>query len=78
VYRRTADPQARARWLSDLHSVLEKYDIGWTMWDYSGGFAVVIKAKDQPAAPDETTIKALGLNVPPRASSTPLPGTAKP
>jgi aryl-phospho-beta-D-glucosidase BglC (GH1 family) len=78
VYRRTADPQARAHWLSDLHTVLEKYEIGWTMWDYSGGFAVVIKTKDQPAAPDETTIKALGLNVPPRASSTPPPGTAKP
>jgi aryl-phospho-beta-D-glucosidase BglC (GH1 family) len=77
VYRRTADPQARARWLSDLHSVLEKYEIGWTMWDYSGGFAVVIKTKDQPAAPDEITIKALGLNVPP-GSSTPPPATAKP
>jgi endoglucanase len=75
VYRRTADPQARARWLSDLHSVLEKYEIGWAMWDYSGGFAVVIKTKDQPAAPDEITIKALGLKVPPVFSTSP-PGAA--
>jgi hypothetical protein len=61
-----------------LHSVLEKYDIGWTMWDYSGGFAVVVKTKDQPAAPDEITIKALGLKVPPPFASTVTPGTAKP
>jgi endoglucanase len=77
VYRRTADAEARARWLSDMHSVLEKYEIGWTMWDYSGGFAVVVKTKDQPAAPDEITIKALGLKIPP-PSSTAAPGAAKP
>ena len=71
VYRRTADPQARARWLSDLRSVLEKYDIGWTMWDYSGGFAVVVKTNGQPAAPDEITIKALGLKVPSAANAKP-------
>jgi endoglucanase len=78
VYRRTADAEARARWLSDMHSVLEKYEIGWTMWDYSGGFAVVVKTKDQPAAPDEITIKALGLKIPPPFSSTATPGAAKP
>jgi endoglucanase len=65
VYRRAANPQARARWLSDLHDVLDKYDIGWTMWDYSGGFAIVVKTNCQLAAPDETTIKALGLKLPP-------------
>jgi len=75
VYRRTADPQARAHWLSDLHTVLEKYDIGWTMWDYSGGFAAVVKTKGQPAAPDEISIKALGLTVPPVSST---PAAAKP
>jgi hypothetical protein len=78
VYRRTADPRARARWLSDLHTVLEKYEIGWTMWDYSGGFAVVIKTKDQPAAPDEVTLKALGLKIPPPFGSTAPLATAKP
>src|SRR5713226_3671122 len=41
VYRKTANPQDRARWLSDVRSTFEKYDIGWTMWDYSGGFGVV-------------------------------------
>jgi hypothetical protein len=48
------------------------------MWDYGGGFAVVVKTKDQPAAPDEITIKALGLKVPPPFASTVTPGTAKP
>jgi endoglucanase len=64
VYRKTANPQSRAAWLSDVRSSLEKHNIGWTMWDYSGGFAVVVKQNGQPV-PDEITIKALG-RTPPR------------
>jgi endoglucanase len=63
VYRKTSNPQARAAWISDVRSSLEKRGIGWTMWDYSGGFAVVLKQNGQPA-PDEITIKALGRTVP--------------
>lgn len=63
VYRQTANPQSRTAWISDVRSSLEQRGIGWTMWDYSGGFAVVVKKTGQPA-PDELTIKALGLTVP--------------
>jgi aryl-phospho-beta-D-glucosidase BglC (GH1 family) len=63
VYRATANPQDRAAWISDVRSTLEKYGIGWTMWDYSGGFGVVTK-KDGRAIPDEVTLKALGLKMP--------------
>jgi len=63
VYRKTSNPQARAAWISDVRSSLEKRGIGWTMWDYSGGFAVVTKQNGQPS-PDEITMKALGRAVP--------------
>jgi aryl-phospho-beta-D-glucosidase BglC (GH1 family) len=64
VYRKTANPQSRAAWISDVRSSLEKHGIGWTMWDYSGGFAVAPK-QNGIAIPDELTVKALGRTMPP-------------
>jgi aryl-phospho-beta-D-glucosidase BglC (GH1 family) len=64
VYRKAANPQDRAAWIFDVRTTLEKYGIGWTMWDYSGGFAVVTKQNSQ-IHPDELTIKALGRSYPP-------------
>jgi aryl-phospho-beta-D-glucosidase BglC (GH1 family) len=63
VYRKNADPNDRAAWLHDVRTSLEKHGIGWAMWDYSGGFGVVIR-KDGKAVPDEVTVRALGLKMP--------------
>jgi hypothetical protein len=63
VYRKNANPRDRAAWLTDVRTSLEKHDLGWTMWDYSGGFGVVTK-KDGRATPDEITMQALGLKMP--------------
>jgi endoglucanase len=63
VYRRFADPKDRARWIADVRTSLERHDMGWTMWDYSGGFGVVTKQNGK-AVPDELTVKALGLKMP--------------
>jgi endoglucanase len=63
VYRKAANPQDRAAWISDVRKSLEEHGIGWTMWDYSGGFGVVTK-QNGIATPDEVTVKALGLNMP--------------
>jgi endoglucanase len=60
VYRAFADPGDRAAWLRDVRTALEKNGIGWTMWDYSGGFGVVTK-KDGKTAVDESVVRALGL-----------------
>jgi endoglucanase len=65
VYRRTANPEDRARWLTDVRTALEKNGMGWTMWDYSGGFGIVVKQNDV-ATVDEVTVKALGLKMPPK------------
>ena len=64
VYRKMASPKDRAAWISDARTTLEKYNIGWTMWDYSGGFGVVVKQEGQ-AVPDEVTVRALGRTMPP-------------
>jgi endoglucanase len=61
AFRKFAQPADRAAWLHDIRIALEKYNIGWTMWDYAGGFAVVNKTNGQ-AQRDPELLKALGLN----------------
>src|SRR5581483_799949 len=61
VYRKVADPEARSGWIHDVRTSLERHGIGWTMWDYSGGFGVAVKTNGK-AVPDEITLKALELN----------------
>ncbi|HUJ95500.1 MAG TPA: glycoside hydrolase family 5 protein [Terriglobales bacterium] len=63
VYRAYADPRDRAQWIADVRTALEENAIGWTMWDYSGGFGVVTKSAGQ-TQPDEITLRALGLQAP--------------
>jgi endoglucanase len=64
VYRKAARVEDRAAWISDVRTTLEKYGIGWTMWDYSGGFGVVTKQEGHTAVPDVVTVKALGRKMP--------------
>lgn len=66
VYRKDADPNDRAAWIHDVRTSLQKHGIGWAMWDYDGGFAVVTRPNGQPL-PDPLTVRALGLT-PPSAS----------
>ncbi|MFZ3215623.1 MAG: cellulase family glycosylhydrolase [Candidatus Acidiferrales bacterium] len=65
VFRKNADPQDRAAWLKDVRTSLEKHGMGWTMWDYNGGFSVVNYENGHPVA-DELTVRALGRTVPKR------------
>lgn len=61
VYRRVADPMSRMNWIRDMRTALEADGIGWTMWDYRGGFGVVWKQDGQPAKVDGAVVEALGL-----------------
>ena len=61
AYRDFSDPQARMNWIHDVRTALEADGIGWTMWDYRGGFGVVWKEDGQPAKVDEKVVEALGL-----------------
>ena len=60
VYRDYANPDQRLRWLRDVRQALEQNGIGWTMWDYRGGFGVVTR-KGSESIPDEKVLGALGL-----------------
>ena len=60
VYRAYADPGDRAIWIRDVRTSLERHNIGWAMWDYSGSFGVITK-KDGKAVLDGAILSALGL-----------------
>src|ERR1700738_1478136 len=62
TFRNFAPPADRAVWIGDMRTALEKYGIGWTMWDYAGGFGVVNKQNGHATLAVEL-VKALGLTV---------------
>jgi endoglucanase len=61
AFRKVVKAGDRVAWLQDMRVALEKNGIGWTMWDYAGGFAVVNKVNGQ-AERDPEVLKALGLH----------------
>ena len=61
VYREYSDAGSRMDWIRDVRTALEADGIGWTMWDYRGGFGVVWKEDGQPAKVDAAVVDALGL-----------------
>ena len=60
VYKNFAEPEARAAWLRDMRLAFAAHHIGWSMWDYQGGFALVSKTNGKTTV-DESVAGALGL-----------------
>ena len=60
AYREFSEPEDRARWIAAVRTALEKNQIGWTMWDYRGGFGVV-RVESGNVTEDQAVEKALGL-----------------
>jgi aryl-phospho-beta-D-glucosidase BglC (GH1 family) len=60
AYRDFSLPDDRMRWLQAVRTALEQNHIGWTMWDYQGGFGVVTK-KGGTTSNDDAVLRALGL-----------------
>lgn len=56
VYMKSADPEDRVAWLRDVREALQAHGIGWSMWDYAGGFGIVKDGK-----PIDSVVEALGL-----------------
>lgn len=56
VYMKAAEPAHRAAWIRDVREALETHEIGWTMWDYAGGFGLV-----RGGEPIDGVVDALGL-----------------
>lgn len=40
VYNSVAPPVSRANWMRDVRRMLEARGIGWTVWEYRGGFGI--------------------------------------
>jgi aryl-phospho-beta-D-glucosidase BglC (GH1 family) len=63
VYKKYAAPAMRAAWLHDMRVAFEAHNIGWSMWDYQGGFALVTKDGGKTTV-DAAVANALGLKAP--------------
>jgi hypothetical protein len=53
-------PAARAAWLHDMVSSLDRLHIAWTMWDYAGGFDLIDNVNGKRSI-DPLVASALGL-----------------
>jgi endoglucanase len=60
AYRDFTQPEDRMRWIDAVRTAFEKNHIGWTMWDYRGGFGVV-RVENGNVNEDAAVLKALGL-----------------
>ena len=61
AYRQFTEAPSRMNWLHEVRTALEADGIGWTMWDYRGGFGVVFKEDGKPARVDGDVVDALGM-----------------
>lgn len=59
VFNGAVPPESRAAWLRDVRKALEQRSIGWTVWEYRGGFGI---ASDLQGACGRASARdALGL-----------------
>lgn len=60
VFRPVAPDAARQAWLRDARVVFEESGVGWSVWDYGGGFGVTTGPPGD-RTPDQAALDALGL-----------------
>jgi endoglucanase len=61
VLRTYAPATDRARWITDMRTMMEKHHLGWAMWDYQTNFGLVTK-QDGKTTVDAAVGRALGLD----------------
>ncbi|MCT7997262.1 glycoside hydrolase family 5 protein [Laspinema olomoucense] len=62
VYRGFVKEKDRVAWIYDVRTALEEYDIGWAMWDYTGGFGLFDKVNEERIL-NQSMVEALGLSM---------------
>jgi hypothetical protein len=60
TYSTYAPAPDRARWVHDTRVALEKFNIGWSMWEYDDSFGLVRRVNGQPVV-DTAIAQALGV-----------------
>ena len=62
AYRDYCLPPFRQAWIKDVRLALEKYQIGWAMWEFDGSFGLVFRKDGRPIV-DKALASALGLRL---------------
>lgn len=62
AYRDYCLPPYRIAWIKDVRQTLEKYGIGWAMWEYDGSFGLAFR-KGPKVKVDREVALALGLKL---------------
>ncbi len=62
AYRDYCLPPFRRAWIRDVRLALDKYRIGWAMWEFDGSFGLVFRKKGRAIA-DKDLASALGLKL---------------
>lgn len=57
-----APPADRAQWIFDVRTTFEKYNIGWSMWEYDSIFGLARREKDRTWV-EIDIVRALGLTL---------------
>jgi aryl-phospho-beta-D-glucosidase BglC (GH1 family) len=60
VYKKNSPPEDRLAWLRDARLTFEKHNMGWTLWDYAGGFSLIEGSSEKRSISPEV-LQALGL-----------------
>lgn len=60
VFKPNAPEDSRRRWIRDVRAALERRGIGWTLWDYAGGFDLAVESGGARIL-DPGILEALGL-----------------
>ena len=61
VYTRVSPQASRLNWIRDVRELCEAHGVGWTMWDYAGGFKVANTDGQGRRTLDPDCLRALGL-----------------
>ncbi|MFA5835096.1 MAG: cellulase family glycosylhydrolase [Bacteroidota bacterium] len=77
VYIPNSNNQDRVIWYELIRTYLQEKGIGWTMWDYQGGFGLFKSGSQELFEYDLNIplVSALGFNVPPQKQFTITPDT---
>lgn len=65
VFKRYAPAEGRAAWTHDVVTALERYNIGWAMWEYDEGFGLVERFEEDGSVRievDAALAAAMGLD----------------
>lgn len=61
VFKKSSYPSDRARWLSDMRTMCERFGMGWSVWDYNQDFSITQENADFTRSEDPVILNALGL-----------------